>query len=250
MSGHSVAPPAVTDYEVLEMYGRPSAQIWRKHRGPGMRAAMKRAAWLLCAACFAAAVQADEDDEPPPVPAVELTVFGGYRFGGELDLTNPEETVDVADHSTFAVALDVAASDHSQYELFYSRQATRLKHSASIGPMPLKIEYLQVGGTLMSGWSGPINPYLVGTAGVTRMTPDAPNTDANTDFSLSLGGGVRVPVNRHLSLRLEGRGYMTFVDTNAAFHCASGPNGSACRVLASGSSMLQFELLAGVAFSF
>jgi len=209
-----------------------------------------RTAGLLATLCFASAVQAQEADDPAPIPGLEMTVFGGYRFGGELDLADPDETVEVAEHSTFAVALSLARDDHSQYELFYSRQPTRLKHSASIGPMPLKIEYLQIGGTLLSGWPGPVNPYLAGTAGITRMTPDSPGTDANTDFSISLGAGLRLPIVRHLALRLEARGYMTFVDTNTAFHCASGPNGSACRVLASGSSMLQFELLAGAAFSF
>jgi hypothetical protein len=209
-----------------------------------------RTAGLLATLCFASAAHAQQADDPAPIPGLEITAFGGYRFGGELDLKDPAETVEVADHSSFAVALSLARDDNSQYELFYSRQPTRLKHSASIGPMPLKIEYLQIGGTLLSGWPGPINPYLTGTAGITRMTPESPGTDANTDFSMSLGAGFRVPVTGHLALRLEARGYMTFVDTNSAFHCASGPNGSACRILASGSSMLQFELLAGVAFSF
>jgi hypothetical protein len=195
-------------------------------------------------------VRAAEPDEPPPIPALELTAFGGYRFGGELDLTSPEENVAIADHSSFAVALDIARDDSSQYELFYSRQPTRLKNSASTGPIPLKIEYLQLGGTLISGWPRPIIPYGVGTLGITRMTPDAPESDASTNFSISIGAGVRVPFNRHFSLRLEGRGYMTFVDTDAAFQCVSGPAGGACRVLAKGQSMWQFELLAGVAFGF
>ena len=86
--------------------------------------------------------------------------------------------------------------------------------------------------------------------GITRMTPDAPDTDASTNFSISLGAGVRVPFNRRFTLKLEGRGYMTFVDTDAAFQCVSGPAGGACRVLAKGQSMWQFELLAGLAFAF
>ena len=210
----------------------------------------RTAALFLILSSMASATHAGEVEDPPTLPAFEITAFGGYRFGGELDLTNPEENVDIADHSSFAVALDVARDDHSQYELFYSRQATRLKNSASIGPMPLKVEYLQLGGTLVSSWPRPIIPYGVGTFGITRMTPDAPDTDASTNFSLSLGAGVRVPFNRHFSLRLEGRGYMTFVDSDAAFQCVSGPAGGACRVLAQGQSMLQFELLAGVALSF
>jgi hypothetical protein len=204
---------------------------------------------LLFTVCLVATAQAGEPEEFT-LPAFEITGFGGYRFGGELDLTNPEENVAIADHSSFAVALDVARDDHSQYELFYSRQATRLKNSASIGPMPLKVEYLQLGGTLVSSWPRPIIPYGVGTFGLTRMTPDGPESDASTNFSLSLGAGVRVPLAPHFSLRLEGRGYMTFVDTDAAFQCVSGPAGGACRVLAKGQSMWQFELLAGVALSF
>lgn len=200
----------------------------------------------LC--CASAPILAAE--EASVLSPFEISAFGGYRFGGELDLTNPEESVAVADHSTFAVALNVAANDYSQYELFYSHQATRLKHSASVGPLPLKIEYLQVGGTLFSQAPGPLIPYMVGTAGITRITPEEPGTDASTNFSISVGGGLRVPFNRRLALRLEGRGYMTFVDTDAAFHCASGPAGSACRVLAKGTSMWQFEMLAGLTFRF
>ncbi|HYP78792.1 MAG TPA: outer membrane beta-barrel protein [Steroidobacteraceae bacterium] len=211
---------------------------------------MMRPAILIATLCFASAVQAQEGDDPAPIPGFEMTAFGGYRFGGELDLADPDEKVAIAEHSSFAVALDLARDDRSQYELFYSRQPTRLKHSASIGPMPLKIEYLQIGGTLLSNWPGPINPYMAGTAGITRITPDSPGTDASTDFSLSLGAGLRMPIVPHLALRLEARGYMTFIGTNSAFQCASGPNGGACRVLASGSSMLQFELLAGASFSF
>lgn len=183
-------------------------------------------------------------------PGFEVTVSGGYRFGGEPELKNPEQSVGIADHTALAVALDIARDDHSQYELFYSQQATRLKHGTSIGPMPLKIEYLQIGGTLISRRPGWLTPYMVGMAGVSRMTPEASGTDASTNLSISLGGGVRTPLNRHLSLRLEARGHMTFVDTTANFFCASGPGGSACQVLAKGSSVLQFELLAGVAFSF
>lgn len=211
---------------------------------------MRRVAWLLGPLCFASAVHGGDAEDPPLLPVLEITAFGGYRFGGELDVTNPEENLPIADHSSFAVALDVARDEHSQYQLFYSRQATRLKNSASIGPVPLKIEYLQLGGTLVSDWPRPIIPYGLGTLGVTRMTPDAPDSDASTNFSISLGAGLRVPVNRRLTLKLEGRGYMTFVDTDAAFQCVSGPAGGACRVLAKGQSMWQFELLAGLAFAF
>src|SRR5262245_4297868 len=184
---------------------------------------------ILSCTGWAAIAQAQDGDPDEPsgarVPHFEVAPFVGYRFGGGFDLTDPAESADLADNTTFAIALDLARDGYSQYELFYGRQETHLKDTTSLGPLGVNVEYLQLGGTLVLDDSRHFTPYMVGTLGLTRFSPEPPGTDATTRFSLSLGAGVRVPVNPHFALRFEGRGYFTFVDTDSAFFCSSDETG-------------------------
>jgi hypothetical protein len=204
---------------------------------------------LLTTVAGPALAQPPAADERWAVPNWEVAAFAGYRFAGSIDLKDPAATVDLADHGTFAVAVDLARDADSQYELFYSRQPTHLKDSPVTGPVDLDVEYLHVGGTLLFQESQRLRPYIIGTLGVTRLSPDSPGADADTNFSVSLGGGVRVPLSARFTLRLEARGYMTFVNTSSALFCTSGPAGGACRLTASGQAFSQYELLAGAAFA-
>jgi hypothetical protein len=43
---------------------------------------------------------------------------------------------------------------------------------------------------------------------------------------------------------------MTLMDSDSAVFCGTGGEDNFCRIVASGSSLLQFELLAGLAFAF
>ncbi len=61
---------------------------------------------------------------------------------------------------------------------------------------------------------------------------------------------MRVPVSPHFSLRLEGRGFLTPVNTDSAFFCRSDQSGALCQVRVRGSSFFQFDLLAGAAYAF
>ncbi len=71
-----------------------------------------------------------------------------------------------------------------------------------------------------------------------------------TRFSASLGLGLRVPVGRQLSLRLEARGLVTLISADTALFCRSDQTGLLCQIHAHGSTFLQGEALAGVAYAF
>ena len=138
----------------------------------------------------------------------------------------------------------------SQYELFYDRQSTNIERGSPLGNVDVDVEYLHVGG--LAEWHDEYRlvPYVVGGVGATRFHPDFSGTDDETRFSLSLGGGVRVPVNERFSLRFEGRGYLTLVDTDTSFFCRSDQTGAVCRIRGNGSTFIQYELLAGAAVAF
>ena len=72
----------------------------------------------------------------------------------------------------------------------------------------------------------------------------------STKFSLSIGGGLRIPVSERFSIRLEARGFLTFVNTDSRFFCTSGALGGACAIRADGNTFIQYEALAGAAFAF
>jgi opacity protein-like surface antigen len=186
----------------------------------------------------------------------EVAGFGALAVGGHFRLqdavatgTGAGSTVSLADHGAFALAADLRADEGSQYELFYSREATDLRGNAGVPRTNVTVEYFHLGGTLLLDDEPKIKPYIVGGLGVARFTPGAQgNTD--TRFSASLGLGLRWPVTRHFSVRLEGRGFVTLVNPDAAIFCRSDQAGLLCRIRGSGQTFLQGEFLAGAAWAF
>lgn len=199
---------------------------------------------LVCAGLLGIpAVRAGES----PASPFEATVFAGYRMGGGFELTEGGSDADLDDHGTFAMALNLRRDEISQYELFYGRQSARLDSAA--GPLDMRVEYLHIGGTLDLNEELRIKPYLIGTLGGTRFSPAASGAKDDARFSLSLGGGMRLPLASRFSLRLEARGWLTFMDSDSALFCRSDA-GALCHIRSSADTFIQFELLAGAAFAF
>ncbi len=218
---------------------------------------MRRSIKLLSivAACSIGAAHAQEGDPDEGaggalVPYIEVVGFAGYRMGGDFNVAATDTDADLDDHGSFALAVDIARDDYSQYELFYSSQDSQLAQDSPIGPAGVKVEYLQIGGTLAVSDRPVFTPYITAGLGVTRFSPDAPGTDDSSHFSFSVGGGLRFPLSQRFSLRLEARGHLTFVDTDTALFCASGAFGGVCALEGNGSTFIQYELLAGAAFAF
>ncbi len=184
----------------------------------------------------------------------EVTPFVGYRMGGDFDLegTPTARKVDLDDHGSFGLAVNLFSSGDKteSYELFYSRQQANVAKSSPLAPFGLNVEYLHLGGTLNVSDELPVKPYIVGGLGLTRFSPRTGDGGDDSHFSLSLGGGLKLPVTKSFSVRLEARGYVTFVNSDSAFFCISGPQGGACSVRVKGDSFIQYELLAGAAFAF
>lgn len=190
----------------------------------------------------------------------EIAGFGGWSLGGEFKwqnggaIVNGEATatgsrIGLDDHSSFAVVADLRASESSAYELLYSREATQLKPLGAAAATNVTVSYLHLGGTLMLDDSDrPLKPYAIGGLGITRLQPGETGS-SRTRFSGSLGLGLRYAATQHLSLRLEGRGFVTLMNNDSVF-CKSDQSGLICRVHGNGTTFIQGQLLAGVAFAF
>jgi opacity protein-like surface antigen len=208
----------------------------------------------LLGAAAAANAQDDEDDmymsDPPPPKEFEIAAFGGYRGGGRFDIQSSDQDIDLESHGSLALGLDWRIDENQAYELFYSRQKSNLEDNSPFGPVDLDVEYLHIGGTVVTNDERRVKPYILGGLGVTRFSPDVPGVSDETHFSLNLGGGLRVPFNDFLSLRFEARGYVTFVDTETALFCVSGSQGGLCNIRGSGNAFFQYDVLAGLAVRF
>jgi opacity protein-like surface antigen len=219
----------------------------------GMRAGMRDVAVAVAAATlgFTTARAADPESAPPPPdrPRFEVAALGGFSLGGSFTLNSTGPRVDVGDHGSLALALDAQADESTQYELFYSHQSTTLRGDSTFTPVGVAVEYLHIGGTLVLDDLSRLKPYLLGGLGVTRFSPPAPGLE-DTRFSASLGLGLRVPVNRQVSLRLEARGLLTLISADTSLFCRSDQNGLLCQIHGHGSTFLQGEALAGVAYAF
>ena len=178
-----------------------------------------------------------------------VTPFVGYRLGGDFRLNDTGQSVSLNDHGSFAFAVDARAEEGTEYELFYSRQATELRSNG----MPLAgttVEYLHIGGTVTFADDERIKPYFGGGLGATRLSPGlAPGSD-DTRFSLSLSLGMRVPLTQHFAVRLETRGYFTPLSRDTAVFCRSDQGGALCQIRARGSSLFQGDFLAGITYAF
>ena len=216
------------------------------HRRGGARWATFVSAVLVCAVA-----QAEESGSPPSAPLTfSVSPFAGYRFGGTFKLASSDTHVDVNSHAAYALALDMSTDGQaSQYELFYSRQSTSLGAQSPV-PSDVVIEYLHIGGTasFLDSFSSRLQSYLIGSFGVTRFDPSL--GDHRTDFSASLGMGLRSELTRHLAVRLEARGFATVLSSSTTVFCKSDETGGLCRIHGSGSTFLQADLLAGVSYSF
>jgi opacity protein-like surface antigen len=184
----------------------------------------------------------------------EVTPFVGYRMGGDFDLESVNGgfagDADLKNHGSFAVAVNLLLDPTSAYELFYSRQETSLKENSPLAPFDLDVEYLHLGGTLVLNEELPVIPYMAGGLGLTRLSPQTGDASEDTRFSVSLAGGLRLPITDRFSARLEARGYLTFVNSDSEFFCASGSFGGVCAVRVKSDTLFQYELLAGASFAF
>ncbi|MGH8140438.1 MAG: outer membrane protein [Steroidobacteraceae bacterium] len=212
-------------------------------------------------------VQAAEPASAPSAPSqyqwpgYEVTPFLGFDIGGSFRLDEADGTgirgsaadarrnVNLDDRASFALALDLRADDAAQYELFYAREGSTLHGNPAFSGADIVVEYLHLGGLVLLDDEAWLKPYVDGGVGITRFSPQAPG-NADTRFSASAGLGLRVPVSRHFSLRLEARGFVTLVNADSAIFCQSDQSGLLCRIRGRGQTFFQGQVLAGAAFMF
>lgn len=158
----------------------------------------------------------------PSYNMFELTPFGGYRWGGTLyadrsDLFGFDSELASAGNVGLNFGIPIGGSA-MKFELMVNQQQTHLQTGAGLfepeaAIADFDVTYYHGGLQIPIGdpEAGAI-PFLVFSAGVANLRPDIPGVTAENRFSASAGLGVKIPFNRNVGLRIEGRGYFTSLD--------------------------------------
>jgi len=179
---------------------------------------------------------------------IEITPFGGFRFGGSFQDANTGDTIAIDESGSYGLILDFDLEPAKQIEVYLSRQSTKLSAGGTVTGNPkfdLTVDYYHIGGLLMLEGDR-VRPFISGTFGLTRMDPQGTNRTTEYYFSIALGGGAKIPLTERLGLRFDARGIFTAVNTNSTVFCANG----GCAIQVNGGGLLQGELTAGLIFKF
>jgi opacity protein-like surface antigen len=180
---------------------------------------------------------------------VEITPFAGYTMGGDFTETTSGTSLGFDDTANYGIMIDIRQKEESWIELYFSRQQTQLRTDSGLlsgkALFDVDIDYYHIGGTYGTA-SGTVRPFVVGTFGATHLNPRGEGLTSETKFSLSLGGGVKLALTKHIGLRLDGRWFGTFIGGSGSMFCASG----ACLINVQGDVISQFTANAGVILAF
>jgi hypothetical protein len=167
--------------------------------------------------------------DAPRDSAFELTPFVGYRWGGtifesETFLFNRD--VDVASSANLGISLGIPLGDTGmKLELLADHQSSQLETEGGLFEpnnqvADIDITYLHAGLQFPFARSRNATPYAIVSAGLANVDPQITGVSAENRFSASAGIGVKVPMSRALSLKVEGRGFFTALENNNNDNCS------------------------------
>jgi len=175
-----------------------------------------------------------------------ITPFVGFRVSDSLKDEITEETIDIDNTSSFGLILSMEHDQDTSFDLYFSRQETDLlPNTAGSADLGIRIDYIHVGGTV--GYhAGKLFPFVTGGLGITRISATEQDLSTESKFSLSVGGGLKVPITKRIGIRLEGRLLGTAIDGDSGMLCSNGQ----CITRFKSSVFLQFETSLGLSIAF
>jgi outer membrane protein with beta-barrel domain len=196
--------------------------------------------------CLSLPVQAAND--VPEYNNFEITPFVGYLAGGQFEDPADGSDRDLDAGNDFGIIMDAAADWWRHYEMLYVRNSTTVD---GVEPFDMDVEYLQFGGTVSypDAEYTHVIPYFGMTVGAARFSPDGPGLDDETKFAATIGGGLRIPINKRFGVRLDLRVFGTVLNSEGDIFCVSSA-GLTCRVKAKGDFFLQYAANLGVTIGF
>lgn len=176
---------------------------------------------------------------------IEVTPFGGYRFGNDFFELIAGRPVDTDGSPAVGAIVDVPLGNGLQFEgLFTHQNAHVTLESGPLGPArrsTVSVDHWQ-GGALQEYSGGRVRPFANGLLGLTRYAGEG---DSEIRFTVGAGGGVKLFATETIGLRLNGQVSATFVYFDAtALACGAGAG--VCFVGLNTDIVWQAEFSAGI----
>ena len=179
----------------------------------------------------------------------ELTPFVGYTWGGTIyagqtNLFNQD--VDAASSGNIGVNFAIPLRQGFKLELEAAHQNTNLETGGALFQpnnkvASIDINYYQAGLQIPFDVGRNVSPFMIVTAGVGNFSPNIQGVSSATRFAMSVGGGVKVPINPNVGVRFDIRAYVSQLGNDTACNvCNYGYN----------STFYQGQANVGVFFSF
>jgi opacity protein-like surface antigen len=159
----------------------------------------------------------------------EITPFVGYETSGSYPLRSQTIGVNVKDlrvdgATSFGTFIDYSLTPNAQAEFIWDRNLTSYSAQVLAGEPFFKaydstIDQYQFGLLYMLlGSDHRLRPYAAGSLGFTHEFNSGGNP-TRTDFSYSLGGGVKYELSRHIALRGDARYLPTYANSSLTEYC-------------------------------
>ncbi|HZM94869.1 MAG TPA: hypothetical protein VFB92_15670 [Vicinamibacterales bacterium] len=146
---------------------------------------------------------------------IEVTPFGGYRFGGDFFELVTGQPVDADGAPAVGAIVDIPLGNGLQIEALFTHQDAHLTVPAGPFGPPIRwrisVDHWQ-GGGLQEYADGRVRPFATGMLGLTRYAGDG---DSEVRFTLGGGGGVKLFPTSKVGVRLNGQLSATFVYADA-----------------------------------
>lgn len=183
---------------------------------------------------------------------VELTPQAGWLWGGTFEFTNGDVHINAAPE--YGVTLGVEVHPGYFAELGYQYQASEMigrpNGARSLTLFDMSTHYIHASGRQMFPTQGRAQPFVLGGVGMTIYAPGStnyPGLQVNSQYllSFSMGGGVQVPMNEKIDLRLQARALIPVSWVSGGIYFGSGGGGV---TITGGSAILQGDASLGLTF--
>jgi opacity protein-like surface antigen len=159
----------------------------------------------------------------------EVTPFVGYETSGSFPLNASPSGVFVNDLRvdgaiSFGTFLGYSLSPNLQAEFMWDRNPTSysaqpLPHAPYFKAYDSTVDQYQFGFLYaLFGEDHKLRPYVAGSLGFTHEFNSGGNP-SRTDFSYTLGGGVKYDLSRHVALRGDARYMPTYANSSQELFC-------------------------------
>jgi hypothetical protein len=178
---------------------------------------------------------------PAGAQTVEIAPFAGYRFGNDVFELAADDSVDLDGAPVVGATFNIDLGGGLSVEGTFTHQQASVM--VGRGATSVFVDHWLAGGRQEFG-TGRARPFFSGLVGLTRYGA-AGNDEVR--FVVGCAGGLKMPLDRRLGLRIDGRVFTTFVDAEARAS-ACGPG--VCLVRVHVQAVWQIEFTAGLLVAF